>query len=365
MPHADDGTLHAYLDGELPPAEARGVEAHVAECPGCRARLEEERALIARAHELLGLASPPDRAIPPFRAGDLKPPVRPWSRMRLPLAWAATVVLALGIGMYLGGGSAVPGREQPVAQRAAEVAPPAPLAALPADSAGTARVEPGRPRRTRPIQPPPSTDVAAAERKQEEGARPADAARLDRVARLPARETDSAAAGLGALAASKAAPPAAPPAQAYAALPLSIDSARVLLGQDPVALPDAPIRSMRREPAIGEAIVVLEQALDSSTVIELRERRPAALGLEAVVVTGAAEAGARHDSLETRRRPGLTPRPTTRLADSLAAVSRAEGRIIQEQDRPVLHVGNLRVEISGPLTADSLKKLLERLKPIR
>ena len=32
MSHVDDGTLHAYLDGELPQAEARGVEAHVAEC---------------------------------------------------------------------------------------------------------------------------------------------------------------------------------------------------------------------------------------------------------------------------------------------------------------------------------------------
>src|SRR5437867_2308445 len=149
MSHVDEGTLHAYLDGELPPAEARGVEAHVAECPGCRARLEEERALMARAHELLGLAAPPDRATPPFRVGDLRPPARVWWRVPVPLAWAATVVLALGIGMYLGGGSGMRGREQPVAQRAAEVAAPAPaplspLAVRPADSAAPAPVDPGR-----------------------------------------------------------------------------------------------------------------------------------------------------------------------------------------------------------------------------
>src|SRR5205809_3672386 len=96
MSHVDDGALHAYLDGELSPLESQDVEAHIAQCPGCRGRLEEERALIARADELLGLAAPPDRATPPFRPGDREPPVRLWWRVRLPLAWAATVVLALG-----------------------------------------------------------------------------------------------------------------------------------------------------------------------------------------------------------------------------------------------------------------------------
>src|SRR5207247_591504 len=121
MSHVDDGTLHAYLDGELPQAEARGVEAHVAECAGCRDRLEEERALIARADELLGLAAPPDRATPPFRPGDRAPPVRLWWRVRLPLAWAATVVLALGAGMYFGPGALR--REQPAAdQRTSDLA---------------------------------------------------------------------------------------------------------------------------------------------------------------------------------------------------------------------------------------------------
>src|SRR5256885_16150583 len=104
MSHVDDGTLHAYLDGELSPPEAQGVEAHLAQCPGCRGRLEEERALITRAGELLALAAPPDRALPPFRAGDVKPPPRLWWQVRQPLAWAATVVLALGIGTYLGNG---------------------------------------------------------------------------------------------------------------------------------------------------------------------------------------------------------------------------------------------------------------------
>src|SRR6266568_2619614 len=104
MSHVDDGTLHAYLDGELSPAEVQGIEAHLAQCPACRGRLDEERALITRAGELLALAAPPDRELPPFRAGDVKPLTRLWWKVRLPLAWAATVAIALGIGTYLGRG---------------------------------------------------------------------------------------------------------------------------------------------------------------------------------------------------------------------------------------------------------------------
>src|SRR5438067_8857163 len=102
MSHVDDGILHSYLDGELSAAEAREVDAHVAHCPDCRRRVDEERALIARAAELLAVATPPDRARPPFRAGDVKAPTRLWWQVRLPLTWAATVALALGIGTYLG-----------------------------------------------------------------------------------------------------------------------------------------------------------------------------------------------------------------------------------------------------------------------
>ena len=105
MSHVDDGTLHAYLDGELAPAEAQGVDAHLAQCPACRERLDVERALIARAGELLALAAPPECELPPFRAGHVKPPARAWWRVRQPLAWAAMVVVALGIGTYLATGS--------------------------------------------------------------------------------------------------------------------------------------------------------------------------------------------------------------------------------------------------------------------
>src|ERR671923_128330 len=59
MSHADDGTLHAYLDGELSALEAARLEAHLAECAPCRARLAEERDVLNRASRILALAEPP------------------------------------------------------------------------------------------------------------------------------------------------------------------------------------------------------------------------------------------------------------------------------------------------------------------
>src|SRR5437879_7810887 len=36
MSHVDEGTLHAYLDGELPSAERATLEAHLEGCATCR-----------------------------------------------------------------------------------------------------------------------------------------------------------------------------------------------------------------------------------------------------------------------------------------------------------------------------------------
>src|SRR5213595_2496545 len=153
MSHVDDGALHAYLDGELSPLESQDVEAHIAQCPGCRGRLEEERALIARADELLGLAAPPDRATPPFRPGDLEPPVRLWWRVRLPLAWAATVALALGLGRYLSREASPRQPEQPNANAASDLAARATLP--PAQAVAPEHLAPPARRETAPAPPPP------------------------------------------------------------------------------------------------------------------------------------------------------------------------------------------------------------------
>lgn len=55
---ADPELLSAYLDGELPPARERQVEAHLAGCPGCRAELDGLRAVVDHLRRL-------ERAAPP------------------------------------------------------------------------------------------------------------------------------------------------------------------------------------------------------------------------------------------------------------------------------------------------------------
>ena len=78
MSHVDEGTLHAYLDGELPPAERTAVEAHLAECARCRANLIEERALRERASAVLGSARPSERPAPPLEQLRREPKRSPW-----------------------------------------------------------------------------------------------------------------------------------------------------------------------------------------------------------------------------------------------------------------------------------------------
>src|SRR5207248_3278953 len=95
---------------------------------------------------------------------------------------------------------------------------------------------------------------------------------------------------------------------------------------------------------------IVEQALDSSTVIEVINARPASLQLDAIVVTGAA--GARVDSQNRRDQAEFD-----RRADTLAA---AAGR--QKTDSTV---SGFSVEIVGPLPADSLAALRPRLQPLR
>lgn len=353
MSHVDEGTLHAYLDGELSPAETQGVDAHLAQCPACRERRDVERALITRAGELLALAAPPDRELPPFRAGDLKPAPRPWWQVRLPLAWAATIALALGLGTYLGQRgfplpAAAPSPANEIADRLAPTAPTSrtdtPVAAERASR--KARVE----RRARPSQPaaPPTTGILAEEKREQSAPLPADSiTRLRGAAALNARDE--------AEVASKAAAPAAAPAQAarlgergYFMKDSSItpDRARLVLGRDPLVLPDLPIRGIYRARRIGySGVVIVEQALDSTTVIDVVNGKVAPTALSEVVVTGAGRAdAARADTID-----GAALRNhRQRAADSL--VSRATSAVF--------------VEVHGPLSPDSLAALRRLLRPL-
>src|SRR6266853_3218378 len=104
MSHVDEGTLHSYLDGELSPDERAAVESHLSQCATCRASLAEERALLDRASALLGSARPVERPAPPFEQLRRESKRSPW-RVRRSIAWAASIVLAIGLGYSLRGTS--------------------------------------------------------------------------------------------------------------------------------------------------------------------------------------------------------------------------------------------------------------------
>src|SRR5688500_8608949 len=53
MQHLDEGTIHTWLDGQLPRDEAAAVEAHVAECRQCADVVAEARGLIAASSRIL------------------------------------------------------------------------------------------------------------------------------------------------------------------------------------------------------------------------------------------------------------------------------------------------------------------------
>ena len=354
MSHVDDGTLHAYLDGELAPAEAQGVDAHLAQCPACRERLDVERALIARAGELLALAAPPECELPPFRAGHVKPPARAWWRVRQPLAWAATVVVALGIGTYLGRGVEQLRQPDTDAEPARPQALESPLSTERARRETRVK-EPGAARRPRAAQP----------------ARPAPATpdRADYVAQQHDAQVAAHAEG-----ATYPVPAPAPQAGVVSidarrdvlkGAPISLDTARILLGRDPFAVPGAPIRAVYRARELGySAVVILEQTLDSSTVIEVVNRRRSPFALDEVVVAAAPAAEA--DSLSARGRAQLG---RARVIDTLAVApaAKAARRLAPYETRnwEQRRLDNLEIRISGPLPNDSLRKLLQLVQPVK
>ena len=70
MPHPDEGTIHAWLDGELPVDEAAALEEHLGTCDECIAHVAEARGLIAGSARIMGiLDEAPGGVIPGAASG--------------------------------------------------------------------------------------------------------------------------------------------------------------------------------------------------------------------------------------------------------------------------------------------------------
>jgi hypothetical protein len=113
MRHVDDGSIHAWLDGAITdPAERAWIEEHLRWCAACGARVAEERSTLEQAHALLAVAAPAKEP-PSFdeiaaraarhQDSRRRPTAAEWllhERRLLQLGWAATVILAVGIGWF-------------------------------------------------------------------------------------------------------------------------------------------------------------------------------------------------------------------------------------------------------------------------
>ncbi|HEU5171854.1 MAG TPA: zf-HC2 domain-containing protein [Gemmatimonadales bacterium] len=100
MPHIPEEELHAYLDQALDRLRCVEIESHLAECTGCRDARDGIAALRDRTTALLARLAPRRTAAPSYAEIRRRAQARVRQRERVlqRLAWAASVVLALGIG---------------------------------------------------------------------------------------------------------------------------------------------------------------------------------------------------------------------------------------------------------------------------
>lgn len=352
MLHVDDGQLHAYLDGELEllgPAETQAIEQHLDACAECRARLEEERRLRERAGLILRGSEAVELPVPAFetiaaRAGG-GPTQRPAPRPRRPaalLAWAASILLALGLGWYgrelmlttrdLAMESAEPETVAAAAPEPREAAP-SPAAPAPPERTETVAAADVPPPRA-PARPGPAGDVATRAAPVEPLSAPARA-----TAPPPPAEVTVAEAAPAAPAAERPEPVADALAEGRVttAAGAPVAGAQVVIRGTSIGTLTRPDGSYSlavppgRLPAAGELEIAVQSIGFASeartvplkpgaTVAQNFELRPVAVALEAVVVTGT--------SAEAERRQGVA----VPAAESAAAageirwqpVSRAE-----------------------------------------
>lgn len=128
MPHISDPLLQAYIDGFCNDARVTQLEAHLETCDECRDRLEAARHVAAQASQLLGALEPGPVHAPSFEELQARAAARAtgseaesatghevdWASMVTPpksrtplwrrpaLAWAATLVMAFGLGWLSG-----------------------------------------------------------------------------------------------------------------------------------------------------------------------------------------------------------------------------------------------------------------------
>ena len=98
MQHLDEGTIHAWLDGELSPLEAEQAARHAGECATCAAAVAEARGIIAGSARIVSALDDVPGGVIPGRTTQRTSGSSMWSRLRLTpgrAALAATILLAV------------------------------------------------------------------------------------------------------------------------------------------------------------------------------------------------------------------------------------------------------------------------------
>ena len=190
MPHPDEGLIHAWLDGELDPAEAARVEALVASDAEWAAAAAEARGLIAASARIVGtLDRVPANVIP--KAPAARQTGRPW-------VWRAAAVLAV-----MAGSAVVLKHESPVlvaprkdvgALAVTPVAPTPTPTPAPASAPGGEQQQPLQLQRKQLLQQPPvgqDAQIAAAKKTNQRKEELADTKAAEPTVAQPARDKDA------------------------------------------------------------------------------------------------------------------------------------------------------------------------------
>ncbi len=105
-PHPDEGSIHAWIDGEIDAPEAALLDEHVRGCAECATRVAEARGLAAGASRVVGqLDMAPARLMQPATTPTLGDAGTMWRLMRVTparAAIAATIIVALGLTLTRG-----------------------------------------------------------------------------------------------------------------------------------------------------------------------------------------------------------------------------------------------------------------------
>lgn len=99
MSHLDEGIIHAWLDGALPPDEAARVEAHASTCAECAALVAEARGFIAGASRIVSsLDVVRGNVIPTATPEKMTTSMSLWRRLKLSPT-SASIAAALLVGV--------------------------------------------------------------------------------------------------------------------------------------------------------------------------------------------------------------------------------------------------------------------------